>query len=92
MIEPLKDYTPAGLPTTPYWRMAGMAGFSADSKAHIHLLTQPMFDALDRGTFLYSITGERVIVGRDYIDTDTRAGYMAFGKLCIFIDCVKETS
>jgi hypothetical protein len=93
MIEPLKDYEVAAvLPKAPFWRMAGKPGFGDVTIAHIHLITAAQFRALDKGTILYSIMGERVIVGEDNIDTDTRAGLMAFGKLCIFDACVKEES
>lgn len=89
MIEPLEDIKP-GLPSGPFWRMAGNLGFGPVSISHIHLLTTAEFLALDKGTILYAITGERVVVGVDYVDADTRGGYVAYGKLCIFRDCIKE--
>ncbi len=93
MIEPLKDYEVAAvLPKAPFWRMAGKPGFGPVSIAHIHLITRAQFRHLDKGTILYSIMGERVLVGVDNIDTDTRSGLMAYGKLCAFAACVKEES
>lgn len=43
------------------------------------LITPAIFEALPRGTVLYSISGERVVKGKDDIDRDTRAGFMAWG-------------
>ena len=45
----------------------------------IWLLTEEEFQALPNGTKLISIFGEVVTKGIDYIDMDTRGGYIAFG-------------
>lgn len=47
----------------------------------LELVTPEEFEALPDGTVLYSIIGERVTKGVDDIDDDTRAGYIAFGRL-----------
>jgi len=47
----------------------------------ILLLTPQQLAQEPAGTELIAIDGEIAIVGRDYLDGDTRAGYTAFGKL-----------
>ena len=47
----------------------------------IHLLTPEEFTQLSDGTEVISITGDIKIKGKDYIDDDTRRGYLAFGLL-----------
>lgn len=49
--------------------------------ANIILLTPAQLLAVPDGTVLYSIMGEKVIKGKDYIDDDTRGGYLAYGFL-----------
>lgn len=44
------------------------------------LLTPAEFDALPDGATLYSIHGERKVKGIDYIDNDTRFGFLAYGQ------------
>lgn len=43
------------------------------------LLTPFELDVTPKGTILKSIMGDRRIVGHDYIDTDTRFGYITYG-------------
>lgn len=45
----------------------------------IRLLKPPELSTLADGTELISISGERVVKGRDFIDLDTRFGYLAYG-------------
>lgn len=45
------------------------------------LLTTTEYDALPDGTELVSINGQRKVKGTDYIDQDTRAGFIAWGLL-----------
>ena len=47
----------------------------------ISLITPQRLKELDEGTVLYSIFGNKYVVGRDEIDTDTRGGLLAFGFL-----------
>lgn len=44
-------------------------------------ITPEQFEDLPEGTELTSISGDKVIKGKDYIDQDTRGGYLAFGFL-----------
>lgn len=60
----------AALRGGPTWNLA-------DKK--IQLLKPEELVCLPAGTVLYSIMGERVVVGTDYIDDDTRMGYIAYG-------------
>lgn len=43
------------------------------------LLPAKLLDEVDEGTELTSIFGAKVVVGRDYIDRDTRFGLLAVG-------------
>jgi hypothetical protein len=45
----------------------------------VALLTPDELQNVEDGTELVSISGKRVVVGKDYIDNDTRAGYLAYG-------------
>lgn len=45
----------------------------------LSLLTPQQLKSLPKGTILYCFTGQKVIVGVDYIDDDTRSGFVAFG-------------
>jgi hypothetical protein len=47
----------------------------------IYLVPKFGYLSLPVGTVMYSILGERVVVGEDYIDMDTRNGYLAYGIL-----------
>jgi len=47
----------------------------------ITLLTPAQLAQEPPGSVLTTIDGTTVVVGQDYIDEDTRAGYTAFGKL-----------
>jgi len=47
----------------------------------ILLLTPEQLAQEPAGTELVATNGEIVVVGRDYLDDDTRYGYTAFGKL-----------
>jgi hypothetical protein len=54
-----------------------------DGNTHVHLVTPTHFEAdVPDGTVLMSITGKYAIKGDDYIDQDTRAGWMAYGIPC----------
>ena len=48
-------------------------------KGYIYLVTPEEFESILDGTELVSITGERVIKGKDRIDGSVQAGYLAFG-------------
>lgn len=43
------------------------------------LLTVAELEVVPPGTVLTSIMGDKAVVGEDYIDTDTRFGYIAYG-------------
>jgi hypothetical protein len=43
------------------------------------LLTVAELEVVPPGTVLTSILNDKVVVGQDYIDTDTRYGYVAYG-------------
>jgi hypothetical protein len=45
------------------------------------LLTPKEFEELPEGTKVYDIFGFPAVKGRDYIDQDTRGGYLAFGTV-----------
>jgi hypothetical protein len=45
----------------------------------IYLLTPEQYAALPDGTEVVSIMNEKKIKGKDYIDDDTRGGYLAYG-------------
>lgn len=45
----------------------------------IYLLTPEQFADLPDGTEVISIMNEKKIKGKDYVDDDTRGGYLAFG-------------
>jgi hypothetical protein len=45
----------------------------------VALLTPEQLKDIQDGTELVSIGGRRVVVGKDYIDNDTRFGYLAYG-------------
>lgn len=49
---------------------------------NLYLLTPRQFELVPDGMELVSINGNRAVKGRDYIDDDTRANYLAYG----FID------
>lgn len=48
-------------------------------RTDLRLITPAELDALPFGTELTSILGERVVVGTDRIDGDTRGGFLAYG-------------
>ncbi|HET8688640.1 MAG TPA: hypothetical protein VFM18_18655 [Methanosarcina sp.] len=45
----------------------------------LYLLTKEEFDLLPNGIELGCIDGEIVVKGKDYIDEDTRGGFLAYG-------------
>lgn len=49
------------------------------SETDLWLFTPEEFQYLPEGFELESISGERVIKGKDYIDDDTRFGHLAYG-------------
>lgn len=49
------------------------------------LLTMAELEKLPDGTELHSITNKPVIKGVDYIDDDTRGGYLAYGPKDPFV-------
>jgi hypothetical protein len=58
------------------------AGQSAEKpKEKIWTITPEQFNQLPDGTELTSVFGEKMVKGRDEINQDTRAGYLAFGFL-----------
>lgn len=52
----------------------------ADGRA-IRLLTPAELKTAPNGTELWTVNGEKAVVGTDYIDLDTRFGYLAYGLL-----------
>lgn len=67
MEAPLNTY-----PRTPWTLSDGRV---------IELVTPEEFAVLADGTALVSILSQEVVKGVDYIDDDTRAGFLAFGLL-----------
>lgn len=51
------------------------------SKRVIRLLTPEELKVTLPGTMLLDIFGKVAVVGKDDIDTDTRGGYLAYGRL-----------
>lgn len=47
--------------------------------SRIDLITPDELKEIEKGTVLYDIFGFPAVVGVDYIDDDTRGGYLAFG-------------
>jgi hypothetical protein len=58
-----------------------MTEWKLDDGRTITLVTPKEFSELPHGTVLYSIRGNRAVKGTDYIDNDTRGGYLAYGLL-----------
>lgn len=59
-----------------------MAGnWTLDDGRRMQLVTLEDFKALPKGTVLLDIFGKPHTKGVDYIDDDTRGGYLAFGLL-----------
>ena len=56
-------------------------GFSlwSDEQPNLYLIPGYLYKFLPEGMELISISGEKKIVGKDYIDNDTRFGCLAFG-------------
>ncbi len=50
-----------------------------DDAVPLYLVTPAELKEIPDGVELESISGEKVIKGKDYIDDDTRAGYLARG-------------
>ncbi len=46
---------------------------------NLWLLTEAEFAQIPDGTLLISISGNKAVKGRDYIDDETRGGYIAYG-------------
>lgn len=53
--------------------------WKTETGRELELLTPEGLSRLPDGTILYDIFGEQVIKGHDYIDSDTRGGYLAYG-------------
>ena len=58
-----------------------MNDWQLDDGRVIRLLTQSELDALPEGTEVICIDGTKLIKGKDYLDNDTRFGYLAYGLL-----------
>jgi len=56
-----------------------MYTWTLENGEKIDLVTQEEFDALPMGTELTCINNKKVVKGKDYIDNDTRFGYLAYG-------------
>lgn len=50
-----------------------------DTGEDLWLLAPEELERVPSGTVLTSISGRKAIVGVDYVDTDTRGGFLAFG-------------
>lgn len=61
----------------PTWRVER----APEKDLIIELIHEDDFSKVPDGTELYSIFGRKVVKGVDEIDTDTRGGYLAFGKV-----------
>lgn len=59
-----------------------VVGWKLDDGTYIDLVQPAQFRHFPDGTLFTSIDGEVRIKGRDSIDGDTRAGYMAWGVPC----------
>lgn len=67
-----------------------MSHWTVDSSTRIRLLTPEQFRKLPDGTEVISILGERMTKGVDYIDDDTRGGFMAYGLEDPLVEALKE--
>jgi hypothetical protein len=47
----------------------------------IELITPEELNEIEKGTVLYDIFGFPATVGVDDLDTDTRGGYLAYGRI-----------
>jgi hypothetical protein len=59
--------------------MPDIALWDVNNRPILLLITPELLEVLPNGTILYSVTGRQVIVGTDYIDDDTRSGFLAYG-------------
>lgn len=71
---------PVRLPFNPTSRQRQQR-WSSRHDDPLWLLTPAEFGWLPDGTTLVSIRGERVVKGHDYIDQDTRGGWLGYGLL-----------
>jgi hypothetical protein len=59
--------------------VSDIAFWDDEQRPILMLITPEWLEKLPNGVVLHSITGKRAVVGRDYIDGDTRGGFLAFG-------------
>lgn len=64
----------------PHTRQTNSPWSSADAD-RLWLLTPDELKEVPDGTELTCINGEKVVLGRDYVDGDTRSGLVAYGLL-----------
>jgi hypothetical protein len=76
--DPIKPLEDTGIPAVNSWG----ALWHLDDGRWIHLFTPEEISELPDGTVVVCISGGTKIIGRDYIDLDTRSGYTAYGALC----------
>ena len=55
--------------------------YTLDDGRMIRLLTQSELDALPNGTEVICIDGNTLVKGKEYLDEDTRFGFLAYGLL-----------
>ena len=60
-------------------KILGLTEFDTHTIGKIWLIPIFLYRAIKKGTILYDISGDKVEVGKYTINTDTRAGYLAYG-------------
>ena len=72
---------PAGMQLDPRGFMPGGNQAFSSRMGDMNLITPSQLKELPDGTVLYSINGKKAVVGVDYVDGDTRGGFLAYGFL-----------
>lgn len=81
IIDASGDLPPLDLPGFEPTSLRNGNKWSDRQDDPLWLLTPAELEQMPEGTVLVCISGERKVVGVDYIDGDTRGGYIAHGLL-----------
>lgn len=57
----------------------GFQYYKLNTNDKILLIPEQLYHRIPNGTLVFSINGNQCIKGKDYIDMDTRGGYLAYG-------------
>jgi hypothetical protein len=76
--KPLVSTPPSGMKLDRRGRIEKSSFFN-DNSFDLNLITPQQLRQLPKGTVLHSIGGRQSVVGVDYIDGDTRGGFLAYG-------------